>query len=263
MSDLVNNWASISVSILCSYAVVRYLKKAREKIQPTNRNSSKPIVISVDGNIGSGKSTLIKILKEKYGDSIYFAAEPVDAWSQMIDGDGNNLLHNFYTDKNRWSYSFQNIAYITRAKELQKALESGKRVIITERSVMTDRNLFAKMLFNDGFMNKMEMAMYDTWFGLFNTNIDYTFYVKTTVDNCVDRIKKRGRDGEGDIDRNYLEALENAHEEWLAGDDDWCKLPSDSEDTNEPGKIVVLDGNPEDHIERLTTIRDIIDTYIY
>jgi deoxyadenosine/deoxycytidine kinase len=120
---------------------------------------------------------------------------------------------------------------------------------------MTDRNVFAKMLYNDGHMNRMEMTMYDTWFGLFNTKIDYTIYVKTSVENCVERIKKRGREGESDIEKGYLIALEKAHEDWLNGVDEWC---STCNDTHEPGEIVVLDGNPEDHSVRLSCVDNLI-----
>lgn len=252
--------ATTTFSLFCSQVLYSVCFLGHYSPYRTDEKKSRPIVISVDGNIGSGKSTLINLLREQFSDKIYFAAEPVDAWSKMTDEKGNNLLHNFYTDKKRWSYSFQNIAYITRAKELKKAFESGKPIIITERSVMTDRNVFAKMLFNDGLMNQMEMAMYDTWFGLFNTTIDYTFYLQTTVDNCVSRIQKRGRTGEEDIDRNYLVALEKAHEEWLSGDDEWCKVSINND--QEPGEVVVLDGNPESHDLRLSHIRQVLSSHL-
>ena len=256
---------TLTFTLFCSQVLyaVYFLGETNWRILDKNsQKKKKPVVISVDGNIGSGKSTLIKLLREEYGEQIYFAAEPVDAWSKMTDEEGNNLLHNFYTDKKRWSYSFQNIAYITRAKELQKALQSGKPIVITERSVMTDRNVFAKMLFTDNFMNKMEMAMYDAWFGLFNTRINYTFYLQTTVDNCVARIKKRGRDGEDDIERGYLEALEKAHEDWLAGEDDWYKVQFEQDESHEPGEVITLDGNPDTHEERLSVVRKILSPHI-
>ena len=259
MWDLLYYLVTFTFSLFCSQVIYSLcftkLLCFHNRSDEIDSQKRRPIVISVDGNIGSGKSTLIKLLKEKYGEYIYFAAEPVDAWSSMSDESGNNLLHNFYNDKKRWSYSFQNIAYITRAKELHKAIESDRPIIITERSVMTDRNVFAKMLYKDGHMNRMEKTMYDTWFGLFNTKIDYTIYVKTAVENCVERIKKRAREGESDIEKEYLVALEKAHEDWLNGEDEWCMACSD---LHEPGEIVILDGNPEDHSERISCVDKLI-----
>ena len=124
-----------------------------------------PIIISIDGNIGSGKSTLMKILKKNF-ESYYFVDEPVDKWLATKDDENKNLLTNFYENKNRWSYTFQNYAFITRSKDLLEAVEVnkaksiyeyfkvlfnrlifGKRLVIfTERSILTDRSAFAEML---------------------------------------------------------------------------------------------------------------------
>ena len=79
----------------------------------------KPIIISIDGNIGSGKSTLINILKDefRFDENIIFLDEPVNEWLQINDGT-TNILDYFYNDKKRWAYTFQNLAFITRSKLL-------------------------------------------------------------------------------------------------------------------------------------------------
>ena len=81
----------------------------------------KPLVISVDGNIGSGKSTFIKKLKECLDDAIYIVEEPVNFWTAVRDEDGKNLLELFYHEKSRWGYTLQNYAYITRLLNIKKA----------------------------------------------------------------------------------------------------------------------------------------------
>ena len=186
--------------------------------------SHNKIIISIDGNIGSGKSTFLNLLKEKYNDKFYFAKEPVDQWLNIK---GENLLEKFYHDKDRWSYTFQNYAYITRINELLNGIKSNKSIIITERSINTDKNVFARMLTEDKFMSEFEYSLYNTWFNHFNVKIDGQIYVRTELDNCVQRIQQRNRQGESTIDKEYLESLEKKHEDWLMNRND----------------ILILDGN--------------------
>ncbi len=94
------------------------------------------IIYSIEGNIGSGKSTFIKLFREKYGNNkeFFFVDEPVKEWTQVKTKDGKNLIENFYQDMPRYSYIFQNFAYITRLKNLINAVEkSNSTIIITER----------------------------------------------------------------------------------------------------------------------------------
>ena len=182
-------------------------------------NTSK-IVISIEGNIGAGKSTLMNILKEKFSNTIYFIDEPVDEWTQMIGSDGKNLLETFYEDMTRWSYSFQNIAYITRMNRLLSAIDSDKKVIVMDRSLDGDKNTFTKMLEEDGHINKLEMAAYNKWVDLFNTRFGNNILTKHIYLSCEpavahSRINKRSRNGEGGIPLEYLTRLHNCHEEWL------------------------------------------------
>ena len=184
----------------------------------------KKIIISIDGNIGSGKSTFLNLLKEKYGDFFYFAKEPVEEW---LDINGVNLLDKFYQDKERWSYTFQNYAYITRILELEKGLKSDKNIIITERSVNTDKHIFAKMLTEDNYMSQFELDLYNTWFHYFNIQVEGQIYIKTTLDNCIHRIQERNRDCETNIEKKYLSSLDKNHENWLMN----------------KNNILILDGN--------------------
>lgn len=189
------------------------------------KTKKRPYIISVDGNIGSGKSTFLKILRETLDPKqVSFADEPVNIWTNVGE---DNLLEQFYQDKNRWSYTFQNFAYITRLMELDKAKKQGRPIIITERSVLTDRNIFAKMLYESKCLSQMEMSIYQHWYDFFNCQVDHTVYLKTDVENCLARIKKRGRDAENGITQDYLSLLHQKHDEWL---------------TNDPN-ATVLDGN--------------------
>ena len=99
-----------------------------------------PIIISIEGNIGSGKSTLLKLLKERIS-KWTFLSEPIEEWLKIKDNQ-DTILNLFYQDK-RWSYAFQNLAFLTRTEQLEKNISQNK-IIITERSIETDRNVFQK-----------------------------------------------------------------------------------------------------------------------
>ena len=195
-----------------------------------NKNYN-PIIISIDGNIGSGKSTLVQLIKNnafnKLLKNVLVVAidEPVKIWINTVDNEGKNLLENFYNDKKRWAYSFQNYAYITRIKLLLDAVDKYKSynkpvVIITERSQLTDRNVFAKMLYDGGYINELEKSMYDYWYHTFDNiiNINNIIYLNTPPETCLQRIKKRGREEEKNLaeDTKYITDVHKYHQNWLS-----------------------------------------------
>jgi deoxyadenosine/deoxycytidine kinase len=192
--------------LLCS-KIVNYIFQV-------GKIKKKPKLVSIDGNVGSGKSTLISLLKQRYN-NIYFAKEPVDIWKSLTDNDGKDILSYFYTDKKRWGYTFQNLAFITRKMELDNAMKSGYDLIITERSTLTDSNIFAKMLYENECLTDIEMNIYKFWLNEYNFKVDKQIYLRTSVDNCLNRIRKRNRVGEEEIDINYLGQLDDKHNDWI------------------------------------------------
>jgi len=169
-----------------------------------------PIIISIDGNIGSGKSTLINILK-KYRPNYHIIDEPVNQWQNITDNNGTNLLQKFYEDPTRWGYTFQNFAYITRLKALQDAIKTDHKIIITERSIFTDKNIFAKMLYENNKISKIEWDIYNFWFDNFKIDITGNIYLQTLPEICKKRITKRSRNGEDNMDNDYLQKLHDKH----------------------------------------------------
>ena len=182
------------------------------------------MIISVEGNIGSGKSTILNILRKKYENNnrVIFVDEPVSEWDD-IKKDGKSILELFYGDKNKYSFSFQILAYITRLRKLLSALEEGDdKIIICERSIYTDKYVFAKMLYQQNYINEIEWQTYNYWFDTFKdkTKLDTIIYVDTLPDICYDRIKKRNRTGESDIPIEYLQHCHLLHTEWLINSND-------------------------------------------
>lgn len=195
--------------------------------------------ISIEGNIGAGKSTLVTILKEilsnTTSNNYAFVQEPVDEWLNLTDSDGKNILDKFYSDQKSWSYKFQMNAFITRLKRLQNSL-SKHELTICERTVETDRNCFAQQLLEDGKISELEWKLYDQWFLWLTSDNKHlkpigTIYLRTEPDKCLERINKRDRTEESSIPIEYLQSIHEKHDKWL--------LNSKSEN------VLVLNGNIE------------------
>jgi deoxyadenosine/deoxycytidine kinase len=181
-----------------------------------------PIIISLDGNIGAGKSTFLAEIRKRLHD-IHVVDEPVGQWTALKNAEGKNLLELFYEDKKRWSYTFQNCAILTRLKNIQDAVENldktvkGPQVIITERSVLTDKHVFAEMLRDAGDIDPLEWDLYDSWFNVFGKRhpVNGIIYISTSSNTSKDRIKIRNRQGEENIGLDYLDALDSQHKKWI------------------------------------------------
>ena len=176
-------------------------------------------IFSIEGNIGSGKSTLIEKLKKEIistgGKKINYLPEPVDVWNEIKDRDNVTILEKYYADSERYAFSFQMMAYISRLSQIRNNIKKGC-VLITERCVFTDYHVFAKMLYDSGKISKIEYLIYKKWFDEFlkDLPIPIFIYVKTTPETCLKRVKKRNRKGEK-IPLSYLQECHNYHENWL------------------------------------------------
>ena len=188
--------------------------------------SSNYNIVSIEGNIGSGKSTLLENLRKHYSNDthIIFLREPVDDWEKIKDVDGNTMLKKFYSNQEKYSFAFQMMAYISRLKILRDTIKeissknsNEKYVIITERSLYTDKYVFAKMLFDQGKIEDVCYKIYLNWFDEFIKDfpINYSIYVNTEPEKCYERIHKRARDGEEVIPLQYLQECHNYHEAFL------------------------------------------------
>ena len=216
----------------------------------------KPIIISIEGNIGSGKSTLVKHLKDVNKDWI-FLDEPVTEWEKLKNDKGESLLQLFYKDMPRWSYTFQNYAYITRMRKLiniTKKKYNKQTYIITERSVYTDRHVFAEMLLKDGKMTQMEMNMYLNWFNLLHefATIDHVVYLRTDSKKCLERINKRSRVGESNITIDYLLSLELQHDKWINNHEKSLFLDGNTDlNTDEPDQFIKFDSQIKKYLNNI------------
>jgi len=213
-------------------------------------------IVSIEGNIGSGKSTLLERLRSEYKDNKYirFLREPVDEWEKIKDKDGNTMLQKFYANQAEYSFAFQMMAYISRLtiirenvrdimNALKQDIESGKTpkkyIMITERSLYTDKYVFAKMLYDQGMIEDVKYQIYLNWFDEFAKDfpVNDVIYVNTDPKKCYERIHKRARVGEEVIPLTYLESCHQYHNEFL------------DETTGVKTNQLVLDGNQDIFVE--------------
>lgn len=179
-----------------------------------------PKIVSIEGNIGVGKSTFIDIVRSKIPDS-ESVSEPIDIWLNIRDGENLNILQAFYDDKKRWSYTFQNLAYVTRMMTIEDKIKTtAKGTIFLDRSLDTDKNVFAKMLKDDGSISELESKIYDYWSCFYETHIRTTIqkniiYLRCSPEVAHERIIKRGRVEEQNIPFEYIKSVHQYHENWL------------------------------------------------
>lgn len=212
-SQLSSIGSFVVLSALSIRNIYRYFKQKQKKI-----------IISIEGNIGAGKSTFNRKLEEiglvsKYGIRI---PEPVAKWQSIIDKlDGSNILGKFYKDNKMWAGRFQTITYITRMEGVARALRMKKKYVIQDRSTSSDKNVFAKMLTKSGDMSQFEYDWYAEWNKFDDEYVTKGIphvYIYLRCDPTVahQRITRRSRKEEEIIPLAYLQALHNQHEEWMA-----------------------------------------------
>ena len=188
----------------------------------------KKLYIFIEGLIGLGKTTLVEYLK-KLGYNT--ESEPLKDLQDI------GLLEAFYKNTRKYGYLMQNTMFI-----LKMILIDGieYEIVFIERSPFCDKECFASLLHDDGFIDEIEWSSYNLWFNKLikqMEQIDYKFiYLKADPKICKERIENRGRKGEESISLEYLEKLSKKHDEWLNN------MPQD--------KVLVLDASlDKEHID--------------
>ena len=160
------------------------------------------------GNIGAGKSTLVRMICDRLGWEPYF--EPVAE---------NPYLEDFYSDMRRWAFHSQ-VFFLTYRARAHRALMDVPRPVVQDRSFYEDAEVFARALYRQGAMSDRE---WDTYRGLYQTLTsllsppDLVVYLRASVATLQRRIAQRGRSFESAIPDAYLEGLNALYEEWIAG----------------------------------------------
>jgi len=188
----------------------------------------------LEGNIGTGKSTLLKKLEDEGIQVVY---EPVNEWSKIKNKNGKNILEEFYTNQTRYAYTFQSIAFRTHIKNIKYSDKNS----VVERSIFTHKNVFAKTCYENGLMNELEWNDYISWFEWLSEEFDIKsggyIYLQADPKISYERITKRNRDGEGTITFDYINELHKKHEAWLLNEPNVLVLNVDEDFENNSSKL--------------------------
>lgn len=234
-SDIIETLELLSYSDLVGNSgkmVVHPKENAEEEAR-----MKKPFIVSLEGNIGAGKSTIVQKLQQIYeGDEetstkyfgklakakIVFMQEPVDVWTTVCDGNtGESILEMFYKNPTKYSFAFQVMVYNTHLQAFRRVVKENPDcvLLICERSIDAGRYIFAEMLRDDGMIDNIS---YQVYANLFDSNIgdfplNAILYLDVAPEVCLERIGKRSRDGENSISLEYLEKCERYYKNWLLG----------------------------------------------
>lgn len=163
--------------------------------------------IAVAGNIGSGKTTLTRLLSKHFG------------WKPHYEEvDNNPYLESFYEDMKRWSFNLQVYFLNSRFRQVLDIRNSGQD-IIQDRTIYEDAYIFAANLYDMGLMETRDYENYRSLFELMSSFLeapDLLIYLRASVPTLVRQIQKRNRDYEQSIRLDYLNALNRRYEDWIS-----------------------------------------------
>ena len=162
--------------------------------------------IAIAGNIGSGKTTLTRLLSKHYRWEPHFE-----------DVDQNPYLNDFYNDMQRWSFNLQIYFLNSRFSQILEIRKMGKTVV-QDRTIYEDAHIFAPNLHAMGLLSSRDFDNYFSLFELMSSLIqppDLLIYLRASVPTLVNQIQKRGRDYENSIRLDYLTRLNERYEAWI------------------------------------------------
>jgi hypothetical protein len=194
------------------------------------------LYITVCGNIGAGKTSLVNLLCEEFG------------WRSYYEEVQNHpYLDDYYRDMNRWGFHTQ-IYFLTQRLKQQQQIAQIPVTVCQDRSIYEDHEIFAKSLLHLGIMSQRDYLSYRQLFEAiapYITRPDLLIYLSASVPTLAARIALRSRGCESGISPNYLEHLNERYADWM-GHFDLCP-------------ILTLDADRLDFVQRNGDLRFIFD----
>lgn len=198
--------------------------------------------IAIAGNIGSGKTTLTRMLANRYG------------WTPRFESvDYNPYLQDFYGDMKRWSFNLQIYFLNTRFKDVVE-ISHSKDTIIQDRTIYEDACIFAPNIHAMGNMSDRDFQTYQDLFALMMSLVkqpDLMIYLRSSIPHLITKIQKRGREYEQSMQIDYLKGLNDRYEEWISG---------------YTGELLIIDADSidfENNPKELQSITDQIDARLF
>ena len=181
------------------------------------------MIVSLDGIPGAGKSRLLEELKKEK--KIVCLQEPVEEWSKLKDSNGNTLFSLYYNDQKRYALGFQLQVLHTRFEQLEKALrEHPNDLIVTERDLMTDYQIFTQMLYDKNMFEEIEFGLYKELYLSYQRRLEEQnggtmkrIYLTTSPSVSHERMMFRGRKEEKNVPLEYLVEVDKYHKKLFTG----------------------------------------------
>lgn len=198
--------------------------------------------IGIAGNIGSGKTTLTRLLSEYYG------------WTPKYEAITHNpYIEDYYIDIHRWSFNLE-VYFLTRRFKDILEISKTEGTVIQDRTILEGVYIFAA---NNKDMGNISERDFNTYMDLFDVMMsmvklpDLLIYLKSSIPHLVAQIQKRGRDYEKSISLEYLAGLNDRYEKWIE---------------SYPGRILTIDADSldfENRAEDFSLITDRIDAELF
>lgn len=179
-----------------------------------------PLIVTIEGAVGVGKTTLARALRHQFPDSVV-VTEPVEEWTR---GGAASPLAALYADPDRNAFAFQLVVLATKFRRLADACSRAPRdaVMFVERCLVADGAVFLEMHRRRGAVSDLEKAAYDQLFDVLsglcgNASVGAVVYLHAPARVCVERAAARARAEEaGAITREFTDQTQRAYEDWLA-----------------------------------------------
>lgn len=189
------------------------------------------VVVCLEGNMASGKSTVLSLLSE----TATVFPEPVEEWGKWLD--------DYYKDPHRWAAQFQ-MNVLLSFRDTYSAVGGDAYV---ERSPLACRNVFGRLISRHGFWTAREVELFETLYRHVSWKPDVYVYLRTSPDVCWGRMKLRGRDAERNVNQEYVTDVHVLYEEAMSSEPD----------------VVIVDVNPDWQPERVAQeVRSAVDVWM-
>jgi hypothetical protein len=213
--------------------ITRHTPAAKKTVRHPVRRPRK-VFLAVAGNIGSGKSSLTRLLSQQTG------------WKPFFESvEDNPYLSDFYADMYRWSFNLQ-VYFLSNRFRSHKAIAEGPASVILDRVIYEDAEIFARNLHEIGRMDDRDYRNYVALYGVMTEFLrppDLLIYLRASVDTLLKQIALRGRDFEKTITREYLEQLNRHYEAWISG--------------YKRGKLLIIESDGIDFVTRRDDLEQI------
>lgn len=176
------------------------------------------MLFSLEGNIGAGKSTLLKRIVTTFEDS-YIYPERINEWSCVRGRKTDyNLLYLGVKDPINYCFPLQ-LTTLESHRQTIKIIGDKPGYHFCERSQISCQKVFTRFYIEQNNINDCEIAVYDNMISNMK-NPDHILYLNTPTEICLQRIRKRNRPEEEQLDIDYLSVLHKYHQEWLSKEEE-------------------------------------------